>query len=615
MVSDRFNVPLPPDPLDDRSTEAKGFWLWAIEHNLPTIVTEGPKKALAAMSQGFPAIGLTGLWNWTDSIKDENGKTKSHRLIDTLQPIATPERVMNIGLDRDAKAATNRAVIQSRSALAKCLIEAECQPFSIPWDLIANCGVKALERAIANAEKLTGEQPNFKQKPAPNIIAEKIAKELIGKVLFDVNGKLWRVYADGVWSEKTSEEMERYFYERVCQDVPENVPSYIDNIIRVAKWKLLQPKWDEMSGLEYIPFENGVWDVANRKLLPHAPDFLLTWKLPREYPSVIGLEYNQIDRFLTQVTKGNQQLKNILIAAANAVLLGRSDLQKAIYLVGNGGNGKGAFLRLLERLVGDINTHSTTLHDICENNFELANIYKKRLIICPDEDKRVGGLSRFKSITGGDSIRGEKKGKDAFKFRFEGMVAIASNDPIFLGDSSYGLSRRLITIPFKYQVPTHERRDLEAEFTVDLPAFTSYLLSLDSEWVKSTLLGTSDVAAVRETEWDLTTRTDSIRQDSEAIAGCYDDLLVFDPSAKTSTSTLYSRYQDYCKESGLSAKSIHKFTPDLVELCSIKLGLAVSVHRSSKGRSIVGLRFRCDRDAYDASISKASPLSNSLLEQ
>jgi putative DNA primase/helicase len=194
-----------------------------------------------------------------------------------------------------------------------------------------------------------------------------------------------------------------------------------------------------------------VWDVNNHKLLPHSPDFLLTWKLPRDYPSVFGLEYRSIDNFLNQVTKSNQQLKNILIAAANAVLLGRCDLQKAIYLVGNGGNGKGSFLRLLEMLVGDMNTHSTTLHDLCDNQFELANIYKKRLIICPDEDKRFGRLSRFKSITGGDSIRGEKKGKDAFKFRYEGMVAIASNDPIFLGDSSYGLSRRLITIPFKYQ--------------------------------------------------------------------------------------------------------------------------------------------------------------------
>jgi P4 family phage/plasmid primase-like protien len=598
MVSDRFNIPLPSDiTLNNPSAFAAGFWLWAIANNLPLIITEGLKKALSAISQGFPAVALTGLWNWTDSIKDENGKTKQHRLIESLIPIATPERIIHIALDRDKKAATNKAVIQSRSALAKCLIECKCSPFSLPWDadykglddLIAECGVEALELAIDNHEQLTGETPNFKKKPAPNILAEKIAKELTGKLLYDSQGKMWRFYTSGVWEEKSWDEIERYFYERICLDVPELLPSYVENVMRIAKWKLLQPKWEEVSGVNYIPFANGVWDVANHKLLPHSPDFLLTWKLPRDYPSVFGLEYRNIDNFLNQVTKGSKQLKNILIAAANAVLLGRCDLQKAIYLVGNGGNGKGSFLRLLEMLVGDMNTHSTTLHDLCDNQFEIANIYKKRLIICPDEDKRFGGLSRFKSITGGDSIRGEKKGKDAFKFRYEGMVAIASNDPIFLGDSSYGLSRRLITIPFKYQVPIHERRDLEAEFTADLPAFTSYLLSLDRDWVKSTLLGSGGVAEVAQTEWDLTVRTDS-------IAAFYDERLIFDSTVKTSSSTLYGAYQEYCKASGLSAKSIRNFTPELLQLCNIKLGLGVEHTRAAAGIFLKGLRLRTDAD-------------------
>jgi putative DNA primase/helicase len=292
-VSDRFNIPLPSDITLNKPAKDAGFWLWAIANNLPLIITEGVKKALSAISQGFPAVALTGLWNWTDSIKDENGKTKQHRLIETLTPIATPDRIIHIALDRDKKAATNRAVIQSRSALAKCLIDLKCSPFSIPWDadykglddLIASCGVEALEKAIDNREPLTGEPPNFKQKPSPNSIAEKIAKELAGKVLYDVSGKMWRVYTAGVWEEKTLEEIERYFYERVCLDVPDNIPSYIDNVIRVAKWKLLILKWEEVSGVEYIPFLNGVWDVKNHKLLPHSPDFLLTWKLPRDYPS------------------------------------------------------------------------------------------------------------------------------------------------------------------------------------------------------------------------------------------------------------------------------------------------------------------------------------------
>jgi hypothetical protein len=116
---------------------------------------------------------------------------------------------------------------------------------------------------------------------------------------------------------------------------------------------------------------------------------------------------------------------------------------------------------------------------------------------------------------------------------------------------------------------------------------------------------------VRETEWDMTTRTDS-------IAGFYDDALIFDPTAKTSTSLMYKAYQEYCKESGLSAKSIHKFTPELIELCGIKLGLGVKGHRSNKGRSIIGLRFRSEGDVYagsDGLKSDASQPLTPLLEQ
>jgi hypothetical protein len=78
---------------------------------------------------------------------------------------------------------------------------------------------------------------------------------------------------------------------------------------------------------------------------------------------------------------------------------------------------------------------------------------------------------------------------------------------------------------------------------------------------------------------------------------------------------MYKAYQDYCKESGLSAKSIHKFTPELIELCGIKLGLAVSGHRSNKGRSIIGLRFRAESDVYvgsDASTLELVTVPNPL---
>jgi P4 family phage/plasmid primase-like protien len=327
-----------------------------------------------------------------------------------------------------------------------------------------------------------------------------------------------------------------------------------------------------------------VWSFKDRVLLPHSPTHYLTWKLDRDY-SVIDAKWNSIDRFLHTVTRGNSDLRNLLIAACAAVLQGRADLQKAFYLFGSGANGKGSFMRLLEMLVGDENTHSTSLENICENRFEVANLYNKRLVICPDEDRRIRGLSVFKSVTGGDSLRGEEKGMKAFKFKFQGTVVLASNSPIFMGDDSYGLSRRLIPIPFPQKIHKSERRDLTAEFTGDLPAFTTYLLGLDRDWVTTTLKQANDLKAIKDLEWELTIRTDS-------IAAFYEEKLIYEPGATVPASQIYGQYKQFCSDTGFIAKHQNNFCPSLVNLLVDKLEKDVSSRKTKTGKVIDGLRLR-----------------------
>jgi putative DNA primase/helicase len=326
-------------------------------------------------------------------------------------------------------------------------------------------------------------------------------------------------------------------------------------------------------------------------LLPHSPSNYLTWKLDRDY-SPLDAKWHSIDRFLHTVTKGDSSLRSLLIAACAAVLQGRSDLQKAFYLFGNGANGKGSFMRLLEMLVGDENTHSTSLENICENRFEVANLYNKRLVICPDEDRRIRGLSVFKSVTGGDSLRGEEKGTKAFKFKFEGMVVMASNSPIFMGDDSYGLSRRLIPIPFPQKIPKSDRRDLTAEFTADLPAFTTYLLGLDRDWVTTTIRQANDLKAIKDLEWELTIQTDS-------IAAFYEEKLIYEPGATVMAKDIYGEYKHFCSDVGFSAKHQNNFCSSLVRLLVDKLEKDVSSRKTMKGKVIQGLRLRNVLDPID----------------
>jgi putative DNA primase/helicase len=608
LVSDRFKVALPKGfEFANPHDRAPGFWVWVIENNIPIIITEGCKKALSAICQGFPCVAVTGVWNGVTALKDDKGETDYYSLIPSLR-ILRGKKIL-IAFDRDQKARTIATVMRARAALASALINNECECQSIVWDskykglddLLAakDGGVQALEKSIAKAKPLTGEPPNFKKKIVKNMMGEDLAIESKGRMSFDAITKTWQIYTDGRWKAKGQDGMESLIYKRVVQDVPEiNSVSLIPDIMKFMKYQLTVEEWEEASTLEFFPFKNGVWSFKDKKLLPHSPDYGWKWQLDRDY-SPIDTGWNSIDLFLQEVTEGDKSLRDILIAVCAAVLHGRSDLQQAFHLFGSGGNGKGTFMRLLQMLVGGENVCSTTLESLCENKFETAEIYRKRLVVCPDEDKRVRGLSVFKSIVGQDLVRGEEKGEKRFQFVYGGMMVISSNDPIFMGDSTYGLSRKITPIPFSKTIPKLERRKVEEigeEFTTDLPFFTTYLLNIDQDWVTKTIKQASDLKSIQKLEWEMTIRTDS-------IAAFYDKYLIVDPKATVSAAQLYKVYEEFCSGGGFPHKNhINNFAPKLVRLLKDKLGEQGVISRKiSTGIVIDGLRLRTQFDPLDDS--------------
>ncbi len=203
-----------------------------------------------------------------------------------------------------------------------------------------------------------------------------------------------------------------------------------------------------------------------------------------------------------------------------------------------------------------------------------------------DEDKHSKKFGVFKAATGQDAIRFERKGKDATNFIFQGMVVMAANAPTFAGDSDYAIKRRKISFPCYATIPEQERRDLTPEFEAELPAFTTYLLSLSDKWVEATLRNARTVDAVKQLEWDL-----SVRENS--TAAFLNDRLIVDAKGSIACGRLYEQYRSYCEKSGLNAKSINNFTPSLLDLCINSLGHKnVVKERGRSNNAIKGLRFK-----------------------
>jgi putative DNA primase/helicase len=601
LIGDRYGVKLPTDG---------SFWEWVRSNkHIPIIITEGAKKALALLSRGYVAIALYGC---TCGGKEE--------LIPDLKQFSISGRTWLFGFDRDDTEKAKRSVSMGKSRIKKHLVEDDAKVFieDIIWqpedgkgadDLIANRGTGAFDiaygKAVAKLEKqyATGATINENEivkalKPKELNVAQEIAKSSKNKAAFNDETKSWMIYGgrkNGMWTEQSNEMMESLVYRAIVDNKYRGFSaSLISNVTKLIRHELILEEWGEKPPTELLPFANGVYDIKNKKLLDHAPEYRLTWQLPRNYEP--DGTWENINQYLDHLSGYNPKMKDILLCYCNAVVKGRSDLQKCLYLIGHPGTGKGTFLRLLSSLIGQENIHGTKLEIFCTDKFDIANVRNKRLVLFSDQAPYSGSVSEFLGLTGQDYLRGEKKNKNNPKsFIYNGMTIIAGNDPIFSGKCLNAVARRLINFPCNTLVPPEMKKDLTPLFESEIGAFTAYVLGLSDDHVTAVL-------NEKKKTQECTIETWEQRMDADGMASWVNDCLIFEAQATTQIGrnknewrdhepyTLFGSYAKYVDQTGRGQCNANRFSNDLVDLCTQQMGQIVE--KEKKTRHIKGVRLR-----------------------
>ncbi|MDF5718751.1 MAG: DUF3854 domain-containing protein, partial [Rhizonema sp. NSF051] len=611
-IGTRYGLEVPSDG---------SFWEWLKEIDIPKLITEGGKKSLSALSQGYVAISLYGC-RCGAKVEDEQGNKVDPYLIPDLQPFAEESSKWLFAFDRDEKQKAQIAVAQGKKRLTQALHLNNCLIGDIEWktaqgkgldDVMVHSGssifdaayikaIQRLERQFSGHEKLK-DLPKKTVLPTASRIAREIAKDYGGKLLWNNEHKTWMVYEiyghQGVWSM-----VDEHYVETLFQNILQGwgiidyaTDAYIVNIRKFISRILVTFQWNERKGI--LPFEDGIVDIETGKFEPHSPENRLTWCLPRKYNTPLISDWGTIRLWLTEAWSDEQDRETLLCFAA-AVIRQRYDLQKFLYLVGTGGSGKGTYSRLLQAVIGDQNVWSGKIENLSDKN-DCAYLVGKPLAIFADQDKVTNGLQLFKNLTGQDNILAKRLYKDSFNFIFTGLSLITANAPALLGAGSW-IKRRAIVVNCNYQ-PTKER-NLDAEFAPEIAAFTRYLLSIPNEHINRILRDNRPTSgSVTPAFWELAQRQDS-------IAAWLEECVVFEEAAFTSVgknkdewryqdyipdlSTLFGSYHHFCQNTGLQGKSLTNFTPEIEELCQKVLGYKfVHRHRNATGvRGFQGIRLR-----------------------
>lgn len=132
-------------------------------------------------------------------------------------------------------------------------------------------------------------------------------------------------------------------------------------------------------------------------------------------------------------------------------------MQRMIALVGGGSNGKGTFIKLLRKFVGQDNCVTSELNLLSSNQFETSSLYKK--LVCEIGEVSQDDLkstNQIKKLSGEDKMRYCFKGKTPFTDDSPTTCLINTNSLPTSNDKTIGFYRRWLIIDFPNQFPIKE---------------------------------------------------------------------------------------------------------------------------------------------------------------
>lgn len=227
--------------------------------------------------------------------------------------------------------------------------------------------------------------------------------------------------------------------------------------------------------LDHVVLENGVYRWPDDVFEGHNPLLGAMTRLPIRYARHATCP--RFSQWLAEVLSPDPELIRHIWEVLGYLLMTGNPLQKMILLYGEGGNGKGTFLRVLGAMLGDDNYSAISLHNLVEDRFSASGLYGKIANISGDLSSRfVNEPEILKQITGGDAITTSRKYGQQFTFVPYAVPVFASNEFFRTSDTSYGWRRRWEVVEFVRKVDGLGNFD-ERDLLTELPGIFNQAMS------------------------------------------------------------------------------------------------------------------------------------------
>lgn len=416
---------------------------------------------------------------------------------------------------------------------------------------------KELSKILQNTEKyeaqVQGENPyliyNSKGNPT-GINARAICDYFVNRGdIFVLGGDCYQ-YRDGVYVEASS------YVRNTIKDM-----IMLDSLITQARimevYRLIlddtriQKQADDLNrDKNLINFKNGVWNIAEQRMMPHDSKYLQTLQIPHEVGIYKPFERTRLYEFF-QKTKLKQEDITMAVDYMAYCLTLDYGLKTFMILCGQSNTGKSVLLRYIETMIGHENVSSLSMHELSQR-FYPSQLYSRLLNSCGDNGALpLSSIENLKKITGGDRIMHEKKGKEPFFFTpFCKLIFSFNQLPLQLEEKSNAFYKRMRILYMNHEL------FLDNDYVNDLCSNGSveeiipYLL---------TLLPMKEIPRTKNSN----RLVEGLRQDSDSIHAFLKKKCVIKPGLSISKSQLYSEYAQFCIGAGREGSKKHGFMRSL----------------------------------------------------
>jgi P4 family phage/plasmid primase-like protien len=292
-----------------------------------------------------------------------------------------------------------------------------------------------------------------------------------------------------------------------------------------------------------INVKNGLLDIFAKKLIPHTPEFVSLIQYPVVYdPEAKAPTWEACLKDWMAGPECEEKTR-LLKQFSGYVLSSSMFYDRALFMVGDGGNGKSTFIDTIAMVIGPQATAHIDLEGLY-GQFGMQGLVGKRLNIIEEVAGNYYQSNKLKKLISGEQVTIDIKYKPQFTFRPQAKFVFSVNLLPRVDDTSTATERRICAVTFRNNYrknPNFKLRSSMGLLAQELSGILNWMIE-----------GAQDLA--REGNFIITEEQTQMlneyREENSSVEGFLSECVMLDPESSVDVPDLYAEYKKWSQSDG-----------------------------------------------------------------